>query len=90
MGVDISQRSHLTDFVGHSVGALSCFFAISPEMFRLRMTRRVTSFTKFKYNKCDMLCKHTIFFPTVLCATLKFSHSPEYWTKIGSRGDTVS
>ena len=28
MGVDISQWSHLADFVGHSIGVLSCFFLL--------------------------------------------------------------
>ena len=27
--VDISRGSHLADLVGHSIGALSCFFLLS-------------------------------------------------------------
>ena len=29
MGVDTSRRSHLTDFVGHAIGALSCFLLLA-------------------------------------------------------------
>ena len=29
MGVDTSCWSHLADFVGHSIGALACFFLVS-------------------------------------------------------------
>ena len=37
MGVDTSRWAHLTDFVGHSIGALSCFFPLSRKFHRFTM-----------------------------------------------------